>query len=169
MAYDPLTAGDLVAGKPTKEEIFTKIRANQEQFASDIASLQGTSKVDIFNIKFAGNINQYDSTEITSFVPVFKAPVGAQIVSFVLTLLSTSTSGTLEVEIDKSTDNGQNWTALLTSPVQLTGTTVGSVSGAVNWVDVPSQSYSQNDLLRIRFTGLQTDQGEFHLSVYGEL
>lgn len=169
MAYDPLTAGDLVAGKPTKEEIFTKIRANQEQFNSDIQSLQGTSKVDIFNVKFAGDLNDYDESELTTFVPVFKAPVAATMVSFVVTLLTASTSGTLEVEIDKSTDNGANWTALLSSPVELTGTTVGSVSGSVNWVDVPSQSYAQNDLLRIRFTGVQLNQGEFHVSVYGEL
>jgi hypothetical protein len=169
MAYDPLTPADLVAGKPTKEEIFTTVRANQEQFNSDIQSLQGTSKVDIFNLKFAGKINQYSSAELATFVPVFKAPIGATIVSFVVTLLSVSTSGTLEVEIDKSTDNGANWTPLLSSSVDLTGTTVGSTSGAVNWVDVPSQSYAQNDLLRIRFTGVQVDQGEFHVSIYGEL
>lgn len=169
MAYDPLTAGDLVAGKPTKEEIFTTIRANQEQFASDIASLQGTAKVDIFDIKFSGEIDQYSAAEVASFVPVYKAPTGAQMVSFVVTLLTASTSGTLEVEIDKSTDNGANWSALLNSPVELTGTTVGSISGSVDWVDVPSQSFAQNDLLRLRFTGVQVDQGEFHVSIYGEL
>ena len=169
MAYDPLIAGDLVAGKPTKEEIFTKIRNNQEQFNTDIQSLQGTSKVDIFNIKVNGSINQYTAAEILSFIPSFKAPVGATMVSFVITLLTASTSGSLEIEIDKSVDNGISWTALLTSAVTLTGTTVGSISGAVNWVDVPSQTYAQNDLLRIRFTGLQVDQGEFHVSVYGEL
>ena len=169
MAYTPIPAGDIVAGKPTKEEIFDTIRSNQEQFNTDIQSLQQTSKVDIFNIKFAGQINQYSSSELAAFVPVYKAPVGATFVSVVITLLTASTSGTLEMEIDKSTDNGVNWSPLLSSPVELTGTTVGSTSGTVNWVDVPSQTFAQNDLIRIRFTGVQVDQGEFHVSIYGEV
>lgn len=169
MAYTALNVADIVAGKPTKEEIFTTIRDNQEQFNTDINLLQGTAKIDIFDIKFAGNLDEYDTSELTSFVPVFKAPVDATIVSFVGTLLTASTSGTLEFEIDKSTDNGVNWTPLLTTSVKLTGTTVGSVTGSVSWVSVPLQSFDQNDLLRVRITGAQVDQGEFHLSIYGEL
>lgn len=169
MAYDDLNVADIVAGKPTKEELFTQIRDNQEQFNTDIQLLQGTAKIDMFDLKFSGNINQYSASEIASFVPVFKAPVDATFVSVVITLLTASTSGTLEMEIEKSVDNGINWTPLLTSSVDLTGTTVGSVSGAVNWVDIPSQSFDQNDLIRIQFTGAQVDQGEFHLSIYGEL
>jgi len=169
MAYDALNVADIVAGKPTKEELFTKIRDNQEQFNTDIQLLQGTAKIDMFDIKFTGNISQYTTAEISTFVPIFKAPVDATFVSVVVTLLEASTSGTLELEIEKSTDNGVNWTPLLSSPVQLTGTTVGSVSGSVSWVDVPSQSFNQNDLIRIQFTGTQVNQGEFHVSIYGEL
>ena len=169
MAYDPINAADIVAGKPTKEEIFTKIRDNQEQFNTDIQLLQGTAKIDMFNIRFSGKITQYSTAQISSFVPIFKAPVDATFVSVVVTLLTASTSGTLELEIEKSVDDGVNWTPLLSSPVQLTGTTVGSTSGTVNWVDVPSQSFDQNDLIRIQFTGTQVDQGEFHVSIYGEL
>jgi len=86
-----------------------------------------------------------------------------------MTLLTASTSGTLEIELEKSVDNGINWIPLLTGSVDLTGTTVGSVSGSVPWVDVPSQSYAQGDLLKINIVGLQTGQGEFHLSIYGEV
>lgn len=169
MAYTAIPSGDIVAGKPTKEEIFDQIRTNQESFNTDIEALKQTSTIDIFNIKFTGAINQYDSGDLTTRVPVFKAPVGATFTSVVMTLLTASTSGTLELELDKSTDNGANWTPLLTSAVQLTGTTVGSVSGSVSWVSVALQSFDQNDLIRLRITGLQVDQGEFHVSVYGEV
>lgn len=169
MAYDPLLASEIAAGEPTKEELFTKIKNNQDQFDSDIQLLQGTSKIDVFDFKVNGFIDSYSTTEIDERMPVFKAPVSATFVSFVVTLLTASTSGTLEVEIDRSDDNGINWTPLLNTPVELTGTTVGSISGSVDWVDVPSQSFSQNDLMRIRITGVQAGQGDFHVSVYAEL
>jgi len=169
MAYTPLLVSEIAAGEPTKEELFTKIKNNQDSFNTDIALLQGTAKIDIFDFKVTGSPNDYSTTELSDRMPVFKAPVAAQFVSFVVTLLTVSTSGTLEFELDKSTDNGINWTPLLSSSVDLTGTTVGSVSGAVNFVDVPSQSFVQNDLFRLRITGIQADQGDFHLSIYGEL
>lgn len=169
MAYDPILDSDIQAGKAAKEEIFTKIKANQESFNTDIEALKQTSTIDIFNLVFSGKVNQYSASELSGLIPVFKAPVSGTFTSFVMTLLEASTSGTLEAHIDKSTDNGVNWTPLLTTSVKLTGTTIGSISGSVSWVDVPSQSFDQNDLVRIRFTGLQVDQGNFHLSVYGEV
>ena len=169
MAYTVIPAGDIVAGKPTKEEIFDQIRTNQEQFNSDIAALQQTATIDIFDFKVSGGINDYTEAGLTVRLPTFKAPVDATFVSFVATLLTASSSGTLEVEMDKSTDNGINWTPLLSSPVEITGTTVGSISGSVNWVSVPLQSFDQNDLLRLRITSVQVNQGDFHISIYGEL
>lgn len=169
MAYDPLNDADLAAGKPTKTEIFQKIKANQEDFNSRINLLGGTAKIDMFDIRFAGKINQYSQSEIQSYLPVFKAPVDASIVSVVITLLSPSTSGTLSLQIEKSTDNGINWTPLLTTPVALTGTTTGSISGAVTFDGPTANEFLQNELIRIRFVTTQVNQGEFHVSIYAEL
>ena len=167
--YVELNEASIEVGKPTKKEIFQVIHDNMESFNTDIEALKQTSTIDIFNVKFGGNINEYDAAEISSRIPVFRAPVSATIVAFKMVLLTVSTSGTLEIEIDKSTDDGVNWTPLLNNPVQLTGNAVGSISGTVDWVDVPSQSFSQNNLLRIRITGIQVSQGEFHVSIYGEV
>lgn len=169
MPYTALNPADIIAGKPTKEEIFTTIRDNQESFNTDIEALKQTSAIDIFNIKFSGSIDQYTLAEISERVPVFRAPLSATIVAFKIVLLADSTSGVLEVEIDKSTDEGVNWTPLMASPVEVTGLVTGSVSGAVSFVDVASQSFDQNDLIRLRIVGAQVDQGEFHVSIYGEL
>lgn len=169
MAYVPLNATDIQAGKPVKEELFDTIRDNQDDFNTRITATEQTSKIDIFDIGYTGEISQYSAGEIGARTPIFKAPLAAQMVSFIVTLVEASTSGNLEVEIDRSTDNGINWTPLLNNPVTVSGTTVGSISGTVDWVDVPSQSFAQNNLLRIRITGTQVDQGAFHVSVYGEL
>lgn len=169
MPYVPLTLADIQAGKPTKEEIFTRIRDNQESFNASIEALSQTAIIDVFNIKFGGDIANYSETEIIERVPVFKAPVDGTMVSFVITLLTASTSGNLEIELDKSIDNGVNWTPLLNNPVTITGTTIGSLSGTVDWVDAPSQEFAQGDLIRLRPTGVQVDQGEFQVHIYAEL
>jgi hypothetical protein len=169
MPYVPLNATDIEAGKPVKEELFSTIKDNQDYFNTAITALEQGATIDIFNIKFGGDIENYTEAEITERIPVYKATVDGTITSFVLTLLTASTSGNLEIELDKSTDNGINWSPLLNNPVTITGTTVGSLSGSVDWVSVAAQSFNQNDLLRLRPTGVQVDQGEFHVSIYGEL
>lgn len=169
MAYIPLNMDDLDAGKPTKQEIFQRIHDNQEHFDDAISLLQGTSKVDIFNVKFTGKVDQYTTFEMNARCPIFRAPLSASIVNVVITLLTTSTSGNLQMFIDRSVDDGVNWTPILTTEVVLSGTTVGSKSGAVTFTDPDGQAFDQNDLLRLRFTGVQSGQGNFHVSVYGEL
>lgn len=169
MPYVAIPDSWLDAGKPTKEEIFDYIKANQESFNTDIEALKQTSVIDVIDAKIAGSINDYDEAAIQRRMPVFKAPVAATMTSFVVTLLEASTSGTLQVEVEKSTDNGANWSPLLTSPVEVTGTTAGSISGAVNWINAASQDFAQNDLIRISIPGLQVGQGAFHVSIYGEL
>jgi hypothetical protein len=169
MAYDPVLDAWIEAGKPTREEIFRFLKDNQESFNADIEALKQTSVIDIIDSKIAGEISSYTQAEIQERMPVFKAPVTATITSVVVTLLEASTSGTLQVDIQKSTDNGVSWSSLLTSPVEVTGTTAGSLSGAVNFINAAAQDFNQNELLRIAIPGVQVDQGAFHVSIYGEL
>lgn len=169
MAYDTLTAAQIAAGKALKEEILTKIKSNQDGFNTDIENLKQISVIDIFNIHISGDISSYSVAQIQSRSPIFKAPVKASITSFVFTLLSTSSSGTLEIDILKSTDNGINFSTLLNSPVELTGTAIGSLSGIVDFINAAAQDFNQNDLLKILITGVQVNQGDFDLSVYGEV
>lgn len=169
MAYTPISLTDIEVGKPVKKELFETIRSNQESFNTDIEALKQTSIIDVFNVKFGGNIDQYSFAEISERIPVFRAPVSATIVSFKSTLLTASTSGTLELDLEKSTDEGVTWSSLLDNPVTISATTVGSVSGIVDWVSVAAQSFNQGDLLRLSVTGAQVDQGDFHVSIYAEL
>lgn len=169
MAYVEIPDALIEIGEPVKKEILQNIKDNQESFNTDIEALKQTSSFDVFDIKFSGSFGSYSSAELEQFYPVFKAPVGLTMTNFTITLLEVSTSGTLGLMIEKSVDNGVNWTPLLTTDVELTGTTVGSVSGSVNWIDIPSQSVNQNELLRVAISSLQTDQGEFHVSIYGEV
>ena len=169
MPYVPVPAAWIDAGSPTKEELFQYIVDNQNSFNTDIEALKQTAAIDIIDVKISGFPNNYNTTELQRYMPVFKAPVSGTITSVVLSLLEDSTSGTLQIDLEKSTDNGANWSALLNTPVEITGTTAGSISGAVNFINAAAQDFNQNDLIRIVFTGAQVDQGAFHCSIYGEL
>lgn len=105
MAYTPLNTADIAAGKPTKEEIFDTIKSNQDSFDTDIEALKQVSTLDMFNVRFSGDIENYSLAEISNRIPVFRAPVAATIVNFKAVLLSVSTSGSLTLEIDKSTED----------------------------------------------------------------
>lgn len=168
MAYVPIDPALIVVGEPTKKEIFDRIRENQESFNGDIEALKQTSTISVFDVRFIGDLNSFPQT-FNQRMPVSKAPGGYQFTSVVITLLEPSVSGQIEMNIEKSTDGGVNWSQLLSSPVVLDGLTVGSISGAVNWVDSPSQFVAQNDLVRVQFSALQAGQGSFHVSVYGEV
>jgi hypothetical protein len=169
MAYTVIPAAWIEAGKPTKEEIFEYIRNNQESFNTDIEGLKQTARIDILDFKVSGFISDFTVAELDKWTPMFRAPVSGTITQVLITLLTVSTSGLLQLHIDKSTDNGINWAPLLSTPVEISGTAIGSISGAVNFVSPASQLFNENDLLRLRVAGTQVNQGEFHVSVYGEL
>jgi hypothetical protein len=169
MAYDPLLNSEIEAGDPVKKELFEKIKNNEDDLNTRLDAVEQTSTISMFNIKFGGDINNYTVDEIGSRIPVHRTALDGTIVSFVVTLLTDSTSGTLELEIDKSTDDGVNWVNLLSSPVEVTGSSTGSISGIVNWTSPAAQDFLQGDLHRVRVIGLQVDQGEFHVHIYGEV
>ena len=100
---------------------------------------------------------------------MFKAPISGTMTSVVMSVLTASTSGTLSVDIEISTDNGANFSTVLTTAVTLTGTTAGSISGAVNFINEAAQEYNKNALIRIVIQWLHTVQGEFHVRLYGEI
>jgi len=168
--YTPWTTVDISAGEATKEEIFQLTKGNQEYFNQRIDELSDTSKIDIFDVKYGGFVNQYSEAELDAATPTFKAPVTGEIVSFVVTLLEASTSGNLQIKLYRSTNNGVSWDALVNNATTVSGSTVGSISGAVDWIDpVESPKFDQNDLLKIEVFGIQVNQGAFHVSIYGEI
>jgi len=169
MPYSAIPASWIEAGKPTKEEIFDLIKSNQESFNTDIEGLKQTARIDILDFNVVGDIESYDDLEINQMMPIFRAPVNASITQVLICLLTPSTSGTLEIQIEKSIDNGINWSPLLSTPVAVTGTTIGSISGAVNFTSPAAQDFNENDLLRVSIENVQVNQGNFHLSIYGEL
>lgn len=169
MAYTAVPDEWIEAGKPTRTEIFQRLKDNQDLFDAQIQLLQGTAKIDMINVAYEGNINDYTVAQMNARAPVYRCVAAGSIVNFSFSLLEASGSGTLAIKLQKSTDNGANFSDILTAPVELTGTAAGSLSGAVSFPDIPSQQFQQNDMIRVEITGKKVNQGAFHVALYGEL
>lgn len=168
MAYTALNTTDIEAGKPVKEEIFDQIRTNQEHFNSELTGLSGTSKVDIFNMRLIGDMSHYSISGLNTRLPVFRAIQDADpgVIEFKATLLTASSSGTLTLDLQKSTNDGVSYSSILAAPITLTGTTAGSQSSTPTFADA---TFNQGGMFRVIITTIQSGQGQIHISAYGEL
>ena len=169
MAYNPVDETWLEAGEPTRKEIFQRFKANQDFFDAQIEALAQTARVSCWNLTVGGSINQYTTAQINARLPRYAAPVAAKLVEVKMTLLVASGSGTLSLNVLKSTDGGVTFNTVLTSNVELTGTTVGSTSGAVVFISEPAQFFNQGDILAIELPTRQASQGRFQVEIYAEL
>lgn len=170
MAYTPILDEWIEAGKPTKEEIFQFLKANQDFFSASIDALAQTATFSLFNTKVAGSISQYSLGQINARMPIFRAPVNAEINDVRVTLMDSSSSGTLTLQVERSVDDGVNWNPLLVGTgTELTGTDVGDSNGAVNFIDIDTNIFQQGDLFRIQLTTLQAGQGAFHVNITAEV
>jgi hypothetical protein len=86
-----------------------------------------------------------------------------------MTLLTASGSGTLELDVLKSTNNGVTFNTILTDQVALTGLTPGSVSGAVDFISDSAEFFNQGDIIAIELPTRQANQGRVLIEIYAEL
>jgi len=169
MPYMPIPAAWIEAGKPTKEEIFEYLSSNQESFNADIELLKQSSTISVFNARIHGSFSEYDEAELVNILPVFRAPVTATITEVRLAgLESGNGSGTLSIQLDKSTDGGFIWNPILAAPVTMSAFNAGGSSGGVSFV-TGGADFSQNDMIRIRIISSTSTLKSFHINVYGEL
>lgn len=176
MTYTTIDPNDIEVGKPTKKKIFQTIKDNLDDHETRIDSLQaGASKIEVFNFEVFGYINDYNINELTS-VGIYEAPAAFTLSTITISLqnnpqfLQSSSDGVLEVDLQKSTDNGVTWNTILnTKPsigvgVSATGSksTNGSINSGLN-------SINQGDLLRVSITSLKNNQGSFNITAYGDL
>ena len=168
MAFLPIPAAWIEAGKPTKEEIFQYLVDNQESFNADIELLKQTSRISIFNTRIHGSFREYSEAQLLEILPVFRAMATGFITEVRLAQLGTDATGTFTVQFDKSIDGGSSWLPILSTPVVLTLGSPGNSSTGVNFV-TGGENFNQNDMIRVRLLGSSGTPESFHINVYGEL
>lgn len=176
MPYVPIDSNDIEIGKPTKKSIFKTIKDNLDDHESRIDSVQaGASKVEIFNFEVFGYINDYTISELTS-IGITESTINYSVTAMTVSLqnnpqfLQSTSTGALEIDLEKSIDNGITWTSIMTTipsiPNGINSTGYKSTNGVINTL---ISSVNQGDLLRVSVKSMKENQGSFNITVYGEL
>ena len=176
MSYLSIPSTWIEAGKALKKRILVRVSNNLEDHESRINNIEsGISKVEVFNFEVMGFINNYTASELVQ-IGTHKASIGFSITEVKIVLLNgssspaTSSVGVLEIDIEKSLDNGQSWSSILTTrPTIADGiNSTGSESGVVEFIS-GEEIINQNELLRVNVTSKKDVQGSFLIHVFGEV
>lgn len=167
MAFVTIPSGDLDVGDPVKKDIMDLIKSNEDDLNSRLNFVEGGfNKVIAFNGKVA-NAGLYVSTSTFEGLDIFTAPQAFTLTSAIVTVDVAGTSGTLEIDVQKSTDDGATWTTVFTTkPSVAFG--IGDNAASSN-ATFSVTSVAAGDLLRLDISGFQSPQRAFFVYVIGEL
>lgn len=186
MAFESIGSSVIEVGKALKKSLFNLIKDNFDDHESRLNNIElGAGKVVVANFSVVGYISHYAASELVDLC-TFRAPSDFNLLELVITItdspngfnsvgvpVTTSTSGTLELDLKKSIDGGITYSSILTTKPKINdgyngaGTSSNGVGGtAVVFTDV---AIKQDDLLRIDVTSLKDTQGCFNISCYGSL
>lgn len=177
MAFTVIPTSWIEVGKSLKKELFDAIKNSLDDHETRIDNVeQGLSKIELFNFEVIGYISHYSNLELIG-IGTYRAVNNISITDAKITILNsgsspltTSSSGVLSIDLEKSSNNGLTWTSILeTYPNIPDGTYVtGSTSGAFSFI-TNGELISADELVRVSIKTRKDSQGSFLISVYSEL
>jgi len=176
MAFSTISSSLIEVGKSLKKELFDTIKDNFDDHETRINGIElGANKVEVFNFEVIGFINNYTAGELVQ-IGTHRATSDFTLIEAKLTLMnaangsSSTTSGVLSIDLQKSTDNGVTWVTVLSGLPEIPDGTnaTGSESSSVVFA-TGAEDILQDDLLRVNVTSKKDTQGSFLITVYGEL
>lgn len=177
MAFTLIPQSWLDVGRATKKELFQAIKDSLDNHESRVNLLeQGFNKIEIFSFEVIGYINHYTSLELTG-IGTWRAFADCTIIDAKLMLLNSascpttsSSAGTLSIQLEKSSDNGVTWTPILVQrPSIVDGHfQTGEQSGIFTFT--PSgEIILSGELLRVNVYSKKDSQGSFLINVVAEV
>lgn len=169
MAYENISDSEIEVGKPTKEEIFRKIKGNLDHLKSVIDNVSGGSgKVEIFNLDVYGGVPSGSLTGLLYHEIIQDCRItNVQIQIFEKGIITT---GNLQIDIKKNTtpDNvGMNSILDILPTVDFaTATDYQKANGTLNSTN---QNVVIGDILRLDITQIPANLGKFRILVFAEL
>lgn len=178
MSYNPIPDEWREPGKALKRRVLDRISDNLEDHEERINEIElGAGRVIVFDFEVVGNINELGPNEMLQ-ISTHRAANSFNIVSLTMIIINgpqgpaSSDAGDLEIDIEKSEDNGITWNSLFTSrPIVFEGPNsgdAGTIAQAPTFV-TGGESVEAGDLLRFNITSLKDTQGSFMVSCFGEI
>lgn len=177
MAFLAIPDSWLTVGEAIKKRLFTRIKDNLDNHEERINAVeQGVNKVPIFNFEIMGFISNYTAAELTG-IATYRAPQNLIITEVKIVLLNSShtttvssSSGTLSIDLQRSTDGGATWTSVLIDQPSIGDGRyqAGEESTLVSF-NTGGEILLQDQLLRVNVTSKKDQQGSFQILCYGDL
>lgn len=160
MAFASITTAEVQPGEPTKSELFTKVKDNDDDLNDRLTVVEAFSAQRL-PIEFAirGQALVVDQADI------FRFNFNVTVLSARIFLVESGTSGTLEVDIEKSTDGGGSFSSIFaTKPSVSFGD--GDYFLSTNQVFLSSPTiFDTGDFMRLNLDSVITDSRFFKVLV----
>jgi hypothetical protein len=150
MAYTTLTAAEIASGKPTKTELFTKIKNNEDDHESRLSDVE-TAATSTQPLQF----QIVDEGAVSDAVAYIRVPYNVTISSVKVKVFNAGTAGTLDVDVQGKHGAGAFATILSGGNV-----TVGFGSGSffeATSAGIADDEFDTGDILRLDLDGIQTN------------
>lgn len=176
MAYSSIPSSWIEAGKALKKRILRTISDNLEDHETRINNVEaGVGKVELFNFEVMGFINNYRASELVQ-IGTHRAPNNYTITEAKLILMNGSSSlqssndGILQIDLEKSEDDGVTWNTILQERPSIPDgvNSTGTESSLFSFVS-GGESVNKDDIIRVNVTSKKDTQGSFLILVYGDL
>lgn len=176
MAYNVIPSSWIDVGKAIKKRMVSRLVANLEDHESRINNIEaGTSKVELFNFEVMGHVDHHPASKLLQ-IGTYKANTDFTITEAKLVLMNntayptSSSTGVLEIDLEKSTDNGLTWNSILQKrPTIEDGvSSTGSESLLIQFV-TGGETINAGETVRVSVTSKKDTQGSFLIYVYGDL
>lgn len=176
MAFITIPSSWLEVGKSIKKGLLERIKDNQDDHESRIDNLEEkNAKQEIFCFEVIGYINHYTASELVG-IGTYRAPLDINISEVKLVLLNntnggtSSSSGVLSIDLEKSSDNGITWNSILSQKPEIPDgvNSTGSESSLVTFIP-DGEVIAEGELVRVNVISKKDTQGSFLVSAYGEV
>lgn len=169
MAFTTIPSALINVGKAIKKEIFTYVKDNFDDHESRLNTLEagGASVIEVFNDLVS--VSSADTYTGVDYFVCF-SPTTIDTVEIRIFAKGSITSGTLEVDILKSTSDTDptNFSSIMTTKPSIDFSIASNYSKSTNAViNSAVSSLNQGDILRLDITSIPTGLSEFIITVTG--
>lgn len=175
MSYIPLDLAEIKAGEPLKEEILQQIRSNQNSFNDTLQGILAGGTVVVSNLLIQG-VSDPTTSVLTSKMPIFRARFVTRLIWWQLAFPgihpddTVDTSGTLNINLEKSENNGSTWNEILSSDISTSGETIGgSITASLTPASTDANVLNPGDMVRIKYKDRRALEPNHHHLIIGEL
>lgn len=149
MAFITLTSADLVAGEPTKQEIFTGIKSNEDDLDSRLTAVEGSTNL-YRPIEFSV-LGLYGDNIVKDGLMYDIVRFDITVLNVLLFIHDAGTSGSTTIDVEYKRGAG-SFTSILSSPLSVAS---GSGDYAVGAGVLSTTSLLTNDILRLNVDAVQ--------------